>query len=283
MAEKVKKTQEGKKTEKTAKPQKKTEKKSKGDLKVNLYSIEGKSKKKIDLPKVFYGNIRVDLIRRAHKASRANRRQAYGPSPNSGMSHSVSTWGKGRGVARVQRLSQGRTAVESPGNVGGRRAHPPRPEKDWSQKINRKERRAARNSALRATRKPDLITRRGHKFDKSCTVPVIVEDTFEKLATTKEALEVLEKLGLEEDIIRAKSGVHIRAGRGKMRGRRYRKPKSLLVVVKDNESTRQGFGNLTGVDVTTPSQLTIEHLAPGGTPGRLTLITEGALKQMEGW
>jgi large subunit ribosomal protein L4e len=283
MAEKVKKTEKTKNTQTKAKPQKKQEGRPKRDHKVNLYSIEGKSKKKIDLPPVFKEDIRRDLIKRAHKASRANRRQPYGPNPNSGMRHAVSTWGKGRGVARVQRLTQGRNAAESPGNVGGRRAHPPRPEKDWSQKINRKESKKARNSALSATGKAELVSQRGHKFDGSLTMPLVVEDAIEEIATTRDAVEALQKLGLEEDIIRAKSGIHIRAGRGKMRGRKYRKPKSLLVIVRNKQYAQLGFGNLTGVDVATPFQLSIELLAPGGTPGRLTMITEGALKQMEGW
>jgi large subunit ribosomal protein L4e len=68
-----------------------------------------------------------------------------------------------------------------------------------------------------------------------------------------------------------------------MRGRRYRKPKSLLIVVRDYEKVKRGFGNLSGVDVTTPEQMNIEQLAPGGLPGRLTLISRGALKQLEKW
>jgi large subunit ribosomal protein L4e len=167
--------------------------------------------------------------------------------------------------------------------VGGRRAHPPRPAKDWSLKINKKERRHARNAALSATKELDLVETRGHKFDDSFTLPLVVEDSFEKIKTVREAISTLEKLGVKDDLIRAKSGIHIRAGRGKMRGRRYRKPKSLLIVVKDYDKAKRGFGNLSGVDVTTPEQLNIEQLAPGGLPGRLTLITKGALKQMEKW
>jgi large subunit ribosomal protein L4e len=271
---------------KTRKPhpgKKKVRGKPKKIERVNLYSIDGKAKGKIELPKVFFEDVRVDLIRRAHSASQANRRQAYGPSSVSGMSHSTSTWGKGRGVARVQRLSQGRTAVESPGNVGGRRAHPPRPIKDWSKKINKKERRHARNSALSATKDMDMVAARGHRFDDSITLPLIVEDTIEKIKTVREAINTLEKLGVKDDLMRAKSGIHIRAGRGKMRGRRYRKPKSLLIVVKDHDKVKRGFGNLSGVDVTTPEHMNIELLAPGGIPGRLTLISKGALKQLEKW
>ncbi len=86
-----------------------------------------------------------------------------------------------------------------------------------------------------------------------------------------------------DDVERAKSGTHIRAGRGTMRGRRYKSPKSLLIIVKDTEKAARGFGNLTGVDVTTPNRLNCELLAPGGMPGRLTVISEGALEQLEGW
>lgn len=250
---------------------------------VYLYSITGKTKKKIKLPKVFYEDVRSDLIRRAVSASMANRRQPYGPNPMSGMRHAVSTWGKGRGVSRVQRFTQGRTAAQSPNVVGGRRAHPPRPEKDWSQKINKKEKRKARNSALSATKEFDLIKKRGHKFKKTLTLPLIVEDSIEKIKTTKEAISTLKKLGVKDDLDRAKDGTHIRAGRGKMRGRRYRKPKSVLIVIKDSEKAQRGFGNIPGVDVTTPEQLSIELLAPGGDPGRLTLFSEGALKHLEGW
>ena len=64
------------------------------------------------------------------------------------MRHSVSTWGKGRGVARVQRIAAGRKATESPNNVSGRRAHPPVPEKIWDMKVNQKERALARLRTL---------------------------------------------------------------------------------------------------------------------------------------
>jgi large subunit ribosomal protein L4e len=279
MAEKKKKSET--KT-KPKPPKKKAKAKPKATGKVNIYSVDGKSKKKIDLPKVFFEEVRTDLIRRAVVASQANRRQPYGPNPNSGMRHAASTWGKGRGVSRVQRMTQGRTAVESPNNVGGRRAHPPRPERNWSKKVNRKERKKARNSALSATKEPDLVTLRGHRFNKKITVPLVVESSIEEVDTAKKALKALKKLGVKEDIERAKNGTHVRAGRGTMRGRRYRTPKSLLVVVADPKKAR-GFGNLPGIDVATPSQLSPEILAPGGMPGRLTLISENALKHLEEW
>ena len=135
-------------------------KKKMKDNEVNVYSVEGKVVKTIELPEVFMTSIRTDLIRRAVVSAQANRRQSYGPNPRSGMRHAVSTWGKGRGVSRVQRMTGQRTAAESPGTVGGRKAHPPRPDHDWSKKINKKEKKAALHSAIAALCKQDLVGKR---------------------------------------------------------------------------------------------------------------------------
>ncbi len=281
---------------KTATKKKKVAKKKPiSGFKVNVYSIEGEVKHQTDLPPVFKSEYRPDLIRRAVKASRANRRQPYGPMKMAGMQHAASQWGKGRGVARVQRMTQGRTAVESPPNVGGRRAHPPRPEKDWSQKINKKEKRKALASALAALRDPELVSKRGHKINDEMTLPIVLENDFEDLSDivvdkypdeterryTKEALEILNNLGLDGEIQRVVDGKHIRAGRGKMRGRKYRKPKGILFVVSNKEGMRKCLTNIPGVEVSTPKALNIELLAPGGDAGRLTIFTEAALKELE--
>jgi large subunit ribosomal protein L4e len=46
---------------------------------------------------------------------------------------------------------------------------------------------------------------------------------------------------------------------------------------------RPFFRNLPGVEVVNPSNLSTERLAPGGDPGRLTLISMQALELMMGW
>ncbi len=252
-------------------------------MQVNLYSLKGKKKKSVELPQVFSTEVRIDIIRKAFNAIRSNRRQPYGPSPEAGMRHSVETWGKGRGVARVQRIKDSSRAAESPNNVGGRRAHPPKVEKIWKEKVNRKEMRLARFSALSATAIPEIVRKRGHRFSEKLTLPVVVEDKIEEIKTTKEAIEVLQNLGIYEDVERAKARKHIRAGRGKMRGRRYKRAKSVLVVVSNRDNALKAFRNLEGVDVAVPSQLNVEALAPGGDPGRLMLISQKALEEIRGW
>ena len=254
-----------------------------GTKEVNLYSIKGKSVKKVKLPIAFDEVYRLDLIRRAVKAARANKRQPYGPAPRAGMSHPSSTWGKGRGVARVQRLIDGRHAVESPNNVGGRRAHPPYVDKVWSEKINKKERHKARNAALSAVTDIEIVAKRGHKFEPKISLPLILENDFEKIEKTKEIIDILKKIGVYDDVIRAKNGRHIRAGKGKTRGRKYRIPKSILIITSSDHVLRKGVRNLQGIDVVNPNNLSVEDLAPGGDPGRLTIITEEALKLMGDW
>ncbi|MFQ5910385.1 MAG: 50S ribosomal protein L4 [Thermoplasmata archaeon] len=247
-----------------------------------VYSAEGKAVKTVELPEVFMTDVRTDLIRRAVVSSQANRRQPYGPSPTSGMRHAVSTWGKGRGVARVQRISGQRTAAESPGTVGGRRAHPPRPAHDWSKKINKKEKRLARASALAATKDSDLVSKRGHVFDGDTTLPIVVEDDIELLKTTKEAIELLKSIKVYDDVLRAKRR-KIRAGRGKMRSRKYRQARSVLIALSSSSESRSAFSNIPGVDVSTSRLLDTEILAPGGMPGRLVVFSESALEELRAW
>ncbi|MFQ5908045.1 MAG: 50S ribosomal protein L4 [Thermoplasmata archaeon] len=250
---------------------------------VYLYSVKGKPVKAVDLPPVFGQVVRRDAIRRAVTAFQANRRQPYGPGPKAGLRHAVEWWGKGRGVSRVPRLKgPGGRGAQAPSTVGGRRAHPPRPERRWKKKINRKERRLARVSALAATADPALVRERGHLFPEDLSVPVVLEEKVEELTDTAEALELLQRLGIDEDLARAATR-KVRAGKGTMRGRRYRRPRGPLVVLTRQSVGRRAFGNLPGVEVQDPEALNAEVLAPGGTPGRLTLFSKNALDQLGGW
>ncbi len=283
--EKAAKTSKAPKAEKEEKKKRETPAVKSGQ--VHVYSLDGDIVKTVDLPTVFRADIRLDLIRRAVTAFQANRRQPYGPSIGAGMRHSVRWSGKGHGVSRVPRLRGTMTGAQAPGTVGGRRAHPPRPDTVWAKKVNEHERRLARNAALAALRDPKMVASRGHRFPDDITLPVVIEDGIETLTpesgATREGLKILDQLGLAPDVERAKDGRHIRAGRGKMRGRRYRQPRSVLVVVKEAGTVRRLLGNLPGVEVVSPSALNAEVLAPGGDPGRLTVFSEGALEVLRSW
>jgi large subunit ribosomal protein L4e len=248
-------------------------------MKVNIYGMDGTVKEKIDLPKIFETPYRPDIIKKSFEVIHSNQRHPYGSNPLAGTRHAVASVGKGRGMSRVPRLTQGQTAGLVPNVVGGRRAHPPKIERNWKEKMNKKENKIARNSALAATADKEIVTKRGHRFDEKITLPIVVDDDFEKIKKTKEVIEVLRKIGVYSDVLRSANGKHVRAGKGKMRGRRYRIPKSLLIV-SSKDVVEKSSDNLSGIDIAKPHQLNIEHLAPGGIAGRLTIFTKSALTQL---
>ena len=252
--------------------------------KTNVYGVNGDVASQVDVPAVFSTPYRPDIIKKAVLAAAANKRQPYGPSKGAGMRHSVSTWGKGRGVARVQRIAAGRMATESPNNVSGRRAHPPVPERNWSMKINQKERALARKSAIAATGCADCVKARGHQFDDNVSFPIVVADAVQDIKTTAEVSAFLQKIGLGYDLDRAKDGRKIRAGRGTMRNRKYRTPVSVLIVVSEREvPVFESASNLPGVQIEEVSSLSAAILAPGGDAGRLTVYTESAFAKIGEW
>jgi len=249
--------------------------------KVNIYGLDGNSTGQIDLPEIFNTPYRPDIIRKSFNVLHSNKRQPYGADPYAGTKHATASVGKGRGMSRVPRLKEGRRAALAPCVVGGRRAHPPKAEKNWKEKINKKEKQLARNSALAATSNKEIVLQRGHKFNEKLTLPIVVDDKFEKLKKTKDVISTLEKLGVYDDILRAENGKHIRAGKGKTRGRRYKIPKSLLIVATKDEISKSSR-NLPGVDIVKPEDLNIEYIAPGGDPGRLTIFTKSAIQIIGG-
>ena len=98
-------------------------------VKVNVYDIDGSPSEKIDLPQVFQTPFRPDVIRKSFNVLHSNRRQRYGSDPFAGTKHATASAGKGRGMSRVPRLTQGRRGALAPCVVGGRRAHPPKSSK----------------------------------------------------------------------------------------------------------------------------------------------------------
>jgi large subunit ribosomal protein L4e len=250
-------------------------------MKVNVYSKTGASNGEVNLPSVFETEFRPDVIRKAVNAAHANRRQPYGASPFAGHAPHRSVR-SGQGISRVPRATQGGNAIFSPAVVGGRRAHPPRVEKNWSEKCNKKERALARASALGATAIEDAVRTRGHKFKEGLTLPVVVDDELEAIEKTKDLEAALHAIGVGDDLVRADEGKKQRPGRGKMRGRRTRTPRSILFVVSGLEApVLTAARNLTGVDVATPEMLSTELVAPGGDAGRLVVFTKSALNALE--
>lgn len=246
-------------------------------MKAQISTIDGGSAGEMDLPAVFEESYRPDLIKNAVLALQSERYQPHGTDPHAGFRTSAESWGSGRGVAQLPRLKNGSRAARIPQAVGGRAAHPPKVEKNLVRKINKQEKRLAIRSAIAATMNEELILARGHLFEGR--VPVIFEDAFEGLTTAKDVVAALSVVGVYSDVERSAESRKVRAGRGKLRGRRYKQRKSVLIVT--SETPLRAALNLAGVDVVSVGQLNAELLAPGTQAGRLTVWTAGALKRLE--
>jgi large subunit ribosomal protein L4e len=243
-------------------------------MQATIYNLDGEADGEVELPSVFETPVRADLIAKAVHAAQANRKQDYGSDEYAGLRTPAESMGSGRGQAHVPQ--QDGRARRVPQAVKGRRAHPPKAEKDRSIDINDKERQLAVRSALAATTDAELVAERGHEFDRE-TVPVVVSDDFEDLVKTQDVLGLLDALDVADDIERA-DDTKIKAGQGSMRGRKYRRPSSILFVTSDEPST--AARNLAGVDVATAREVNTEDLAPGAAPGRLTVFTESAIEEV---
>lgn len=247
---------------------------------VRVIDLEGEAGPTLDLPRAFAQPVRRDLIRRAVVAARSHRRQPYGTSPTAGLRHSVEWSGKGRGVARTPRLMDSMRGAQAPNTVGGRPAHPPKVDRIWSKKINRKERRLAFASALAATRDATLAQERGHAVPSGVLLPLVLVDPVEEIRTSSAARRLFEQLRLWPDIERARSRTHLTSsGKARRRGRVRRTPRSVLVVTSASGKAL-GFRNLAGVEVVPAASLSTEDLAPGGAAGRLTVFSKSAIESL---
>ncbi|MEF8853467.1 MAG: 50S ribosomal protein L4 [Haloarculaceae archaeon] len=244
-------------------------------MEATVHDLDGDASGSIDLPEVFETPQRPDLVRRAVLAAQANAKQDYGSDEYAGLRTPAESFGSGRGMAHVPR--ENNVARRVPQTVGGRRAHPPKAEKDQGLDINDKERKLAVRAAIAATTDAEAVHERGHEFDDAVDLPLVVSDDFEDLVKTREVVDAVESLGVAADIERADEAT-VRAGRGTTRGRKYRRPSSVLFVTSEEPS--KAARNLAGADVATAREVNAEDLAPGGEHGRLTVWTESAVAEV---
>jgi large subunit ribosomal protein L4e len=246
-----------------------------------IYNLEGKATGKVELPTVFSTPVRPDVIKRAVLALQSTRYQPQGRDPMAGKRTTAESRGTGFGTARIPRLKGGSgRAAFAPGTVHGRAGHPPTSEKRIVKKISKKERRLALFSAIAATASKELVASRGHSIEDVPEIPLIVTDDLERLKKTKEVEESLIRLGILSEIYRVRDSRKVRAGKGKLRGRRIKQAVGPLLVVAESKGIREAAQNIPGVTVAVVSELNAELLAPGTHPGRLTLWTNSAIDKL---
>ena len=249
---------------------------------VKIFNLEGNPEGKTTLPNVFDTSLRPDVIKRAVLAIQSTRIQPQGRDPMAGKKTSAESRGTGMGISRIPRTKGGGgKAGFAPSTVGGRQPHPPKAEKKIIKNIPKKEARLALCSAIAATASKENVASRGHKIEKVLQIPIIIIDSIENLIKTSEVETTLTSLGLISELDRVKNSRRIRAGKGKRRGRKMKIAVGPLIVVENNKGISKAASNIPGVDVVEVNNLNTEMLAPGTTPGRLTLWSIGAIKQLD--
>jgi len=255
---------------------------------VSVQDVDGNSKDQMALPLVFTKTpLRPDVVRTVHTNIRKNSRQAHAVSQYAGVQTAASSWGTGRAVSRIPRVPGGgthRCGQGAYGNMcrGGHMFSPTKTWRRWHRKVNLKEKRLAVASALAASAIPSLVMARGHVVDQVNEIPLVVSDAAESITKTNKAVALLKALGAYADVEKAAKSKNVRAGKGKMRNRRYVNRKGPLFVVTDSDNgLAKSVRNLTGVDTICVDRLNLLDLAPGGHMGRLCIWTKSAMARLD--
>lgn len=261
-------------------------------MKAILKTQSGTKKGEINLPSQFNEEIRPDLIKRAVLAIKSHKRQPYGADPDAGHKYSSKLSRRrrdyrgayGHGISRVPRKIMSHRGsrfnwegASAPNTRGGMQAHPPKAEKIFTLKINKKERRKAIRSALSAVVLKNIVLERGHIVED---YPIVLEDSIQDLNKTKDVLVLLNKLGFEKELVRSQRKSE-KSGRARRRGRHYKKAVGPLLVVSEKCNLLNSAVNIPGIDVVEVQNLNAELLAPGTDIGRLTLFTKSSIEKIE--
>lgn len=194
-----------------------------------------KTGKNVVLPAVFSTGIRTDIVNFVHTNISKNRRQGHAVNFKAGMKHSAESWGTGRAVSRIPRVGGSGTSRNGQGAFGnmcrkGRMFAPIRIWRRWHRRNNLKQKRYAVATALAASAILPLVQARGHRVDNVPELPLIVDNAAEKIERTKEAVRFLRDIGAWADVKKVIDTVKVRAGKGKLRNRRFRTRRGPLVV-----------------------------------------------------
>ncbi|CAJ0826808.1 10247_t:CDS:2, partial [Entrophospora sp. SA101] len=255
--------------------------------KISVYSEAGDSSiDNITLPAVFKAPIRPDIVRVVHTNISKSNRQPYAVSSKAGHQTSAESWGTGRAVARIPRVSGGgthRAGQGAFGNMcrGGRMFSPTKTWRKWHVKTNLNQKRYAIASSLAASSVPALVLARGHRIEEIQEVPLVIGDGIESLEKTKAAVQLLKAVNAYRDITKVSNSRKLRAGKGKMRNRRHRQRRGPLIVYNTDNGIVKAFRNIPGVEVVNVRSLNLLQLAPGGHLGRFIIWSRSAFALLD--
>uniref|UniRef100_A0A7S2QGF0 Large ribosomal subunit protein uL4 C-terminal domain-containing protein n=1 Tax=Zooxanthella nutricula TaxID=1333877 RepID=A0A7S2QGF0_9DINO len=254
---------------------------------VSVYNCENPAEKTstVPMPQALLSPLRPDLVRYIHTNVSKNKRQPISVGAKVGYETAAESWGTGRAVARVPRAPGGgthRSGQGAFGNMcrGGGMFSPTKTWRRWHRRVNVTQKRHAVVSALAASSLPPLVMARGHRIGQVAELPLVVSDSLESQTKTKQAVEILKKIGCTEELQRVIDSKKVRAGKGKMRNRRYTMRRGPLVVYNEDNGIVRAMRNIPGVETACVTRLNLLKVAPGGTLGRFIIWTEGAFKKM---
>jgi large subunit ribosomal protein L4e len=251
-----------------------------------VFGTDGQEAGTVALPAVFKAPIRTDVVSFVHTNVAKNRRQPYAVNESAGHQHSAESWGTGRAVSRIPRISGGGTNRSGQGAFGnmcrkGRMFAPTKTWRKWYRRVNKNQRRFATASALAASALPALVEARGHQVSELPQVPLVISNDAQSLEKTKSAVKALQAVGAYDDVEKCQASKQLRTGRGKWRNRRFSMRKGPLVCYKNDNGIVNAFRNLPGVELCPVDSLNLLQLAPGGHVGRFVVWTEDAFKQLD--
>lgn len=257
-------------------------------MKAQLLTIDGKKQKEINLPKIFSSKVREDIVKKVFETERTQ--HPYGPYFMAGKQHSASgtishkrhDWKGhyGSGRSRIPRKTMWRRGTqffwigaEISSTRGGRRAHPPKPEAFVKfKKINKKEYDLALNSVIAATTNEKNLRDRYARLKevKVENLPIVVESKITELKTG-ELIKAIDAI-LGKLAVVSKKEKSIRAGKGKLRNRKYKSTAGALLIIGNDEKIKSKTFESLKVN-----ELTITDLYP---LGRLVIYTDKAIKDL---
>jgi len=151
----------------------------------------------------------------------------------------------------------------------------------WHHKVNTTQKRYAVASAVAASGVPALVMARGHRIEETPEGPLVVSAAMENVTKTSAAVALLKKLGAYNDVTKVEASKTMRAGKGKMRNRRFVQRRGPLVVYGTDGGLTRAFRNIPGIELASVDSLNLLQLAPGGHIGRFCIWTESAFKKLD--
>jgi large subunit ribosomal protein L4e len=253
---------------------------------VSVFSLSGEKAGETTLPAVMTAPLRPDIVQFVHTNMNKNKRQAFAVSIRAGKQVVATSWGTGRAVARIPRVGGGGTSRSGQGAFGnmcrgGRMFNPTKTWRRWTRKINITQKRYAVASALAASAVPALVMARGHVLDEVPEIPLVLDNAVESTKKTSTAKDILAAVGAIGDVEKAANSKQIRAGKGKMRNRRFTLRRGPLIIYQTNDGVEQAFRNLPGVEICCVDRLNLLQLAPGGHMGRFCIWSQTALDALD--